>query len=352
MSALAGDRDPEAQIRVLVQIQHLLSHGGFVSTYKFALLRAITDLCVQRGSEIVDGELRIETWRIAERFVEQYWRHGDPFPGASLIQPLQQNSDRQIALLRHIEEYRRAGGALRPGSTDPAWLALRREVEKVVRVMPLRRLQTVGRQELRFLYEVSSQGDYIDLLPGVAETLRRFHGLVHGLVQEAWVRLVRRLPANRTLLGQHTDLSEFLFGSERSDLGTYRPLLMAIQRARCFYCEGTLGGGGEVDHFIPWSRYPRDLGHNFVLACPACNSAKSDLLAAPRHLERWLLRNVDHGPTLEEGFRLRLLPHDMPTSREVARWAYDLEEAAGGTLWVRGKRLLPIDGSWRALLAA
>jgi hypothetical protein len=35
-----------------------------------------------------------------------------------------------------------------------------------------------------------------------------------------------------------------------------------------------------VDHFIPWSRYPADLGHNFVLAHDRCINAKSDYLAA------------------------------------------------------------------------
>jgi 5-methylcytosine-specific restriction endonuclease McrA len=43
----------------------------------------------------------------------------------------------------------------------------------------------------------------------------------------------------------------------------------------------------EVDHFIPFSLYPRDLMHNFVLACPSCNRSKSDSLAARVHLDRW-----------------------------------------------------------------
>jgi hypothetical protein len=35
-----------------------------------------------------------------------------------------------------------------------------------------------------------------------------------------------------------------------------------------------------VNHFVPWSRYPRDLAHNLVLAHGGCNSRKSDLLGA------------------------------------------------------------------------
>ena len=38
----------------------------------------------------------------------------------------------------------------------------------------------------------------------------------------------------------------------------------------------------HVDHFIPWSRYPRDLVQNFVLAHNACNLDKGDMLGARR----------------------------------------------------------------------
>ncbi len=41
---------------------------------------------------------------------------------------------------------------------------------------------------------------------------------------------------------------------------------MEIQEGRCFYCERRLGGAPHVDHLVPWSRYPVDLGHNFVVA--------------------------------------------------------------------------------------
>jgi len=41
----------------------------------------------------------------------------------------------------------------------------------------------------------------------------------------------------------------------------------------------------DVDHFIPYPLYPKDLAHNFVLAHPACNRSTSDVLAARSHLE-------------------------------------------------------------------
>jgi 5-methylcytosine-specific restriction endonuclease McrA len=61
---------------------------------------------------------------------------------------------------------------------------------------------------------------------------------------------------------------------------------------RCFYCAATLRGEPVVDHFVPWARYPLDLGHNFVLADARCNGGKLDRLAAFEHLERWCTRNA------------------------------------------------------------
>ncbi len=47
----------------------------------------------------------------------------------------------------------------------------------------------------------------------------------------------------------------------------------------------------NVDHFVPWARYPVDLGHNFVLAHSTCNSSKSDHVASAEYLEKWVDRN-------------------------------------------------------------
>jgi hypothetical protein len=61
-------------------------------------------------------------------------------------------------------------------------------------------------------------------------------------------------------------LREFLFGAERNAFGVLRPVLMDLQHGKCFYCSQPVGrDSGHVDRFIPWAKYPIDLGHNFVL---------------------------------------------------------------------------------------
>jgi hypothetical protein len=51
--------------------------------------------------------------------------------------------------------------------------------------------------------------------------------------------------------GETTDLNEFLFGSERNNLAPVRPVLMDLQRGRCFYCgRGITAATAQVDHFV------------------------------------------------------------------------------------------------------
>jgi 5-methylcytosine-specific restriction endonuclease McrA len=116
------------------------------------------------------------------------------------------------------------------------------------------------------------------------------------LVRSAWVRYIRQY--NRLELGDTADLHEFLFGSERNNLSAVRGILTEIQEGSCFYCKKRLQDASEVDHFIPWTTYPVDLGHNFVLAHGTCNSAKGCLLASEEHLSAWVERNVKTGASL------------------------------------------------------
>jgi hypothetical protein len=69
----------EDQLKFLTNIQRILDEGAFVSTYKYALLLAIADMCVERGTDSGKPML-IHTNLIAEKFVEYYWRQAKPSP--------------------------------------------------------------------------------------------------------------------------------------------------------------------------------------------------------------------------------------------------------------------------------
>jgi hypothetical protein len=282
----------DEQIQFLVSLQRLLNEGLFVATYKYALLLALADFAVECGKD--DGAaLDVPTRAIAEKFIQYYWRQCLPYPSlrnqGSHPGVLRQNTGRQAGIITALELARvRFGGSLAIAQRGQGeWQQLVTAVEKVVKMRPLWKLQTVGNLPREFLYENLGRGNRIQLKPGVAYCLRRFHGLVGDLVRGAWVRYVRRF--NPGLLGDATDLHEFLFGSERLGLQKVGLLLREVQAGKCFYCQGWLQGSrADVDHFVPWSRYPVDLGHNFVLAHRACNAKKSDRLPAIDHLEHWV----------------------------------------------------------------
>ncbi|TKC98174.1 HNH endonuclease [Polyangium fumosum] len=342
----------DEQVKFLLQLQTLLAQGGFVATYKFALLLALADISVEKGDDS-GASMRVSIEAIAEKFVDYYWRQAMPYQGlgAKKAAVLRQNTDRQAAIIRAIEEIRsRCEGSLPRARNDRrTWQSLLAKVKRTIKEQPLLKLQTIGGRQLEFLYANTVVADAIELKPGVAFCLRRYHELIQDLVRGAWVRFVRGLRENQPLLGQTVDLDEFLFGSERADLSVARPVLLDFQEGRCFYCEGVLQSRGEVDHFVPWSLYPVDLGHNFVLAHASCNAAKKDRLAAYEHLHRWCDRNVEQGKELGAAFDEVGFLHDLQASWRVTSWAYGQAAAAGVHVWARGGGSVSLDPRWRGL---
>ena len=106
----------------------------------------------------------------------------------------------------------------------------------------------------------------------------------------------------------------------------------------------------HVDHFIPWARYPVDLGHNFVLADDRCNGKKRDRLPACEHLEVWTHRNTHFGEQIRKTLEERGMVSALPTSNRVAHWAYSQTEAAQGLTWLRGEELVTLGTEWRQIL--
>lgn len=339
----------EAQLKFLNKIQLLLEEGSFSSTYKFALLLAISDLAVERGDR-QGGCLTLSVESLAKKYIYYYWRQAVPYPSLNTDKEvLIQNAGKQAGIISMLTQFQYENKhPLHHAINAPALI---KQVSKVVREMPLWRLQNFPAGVDDFIYEQKASGSEITLREGVVYCFRVFHGHVQNMVQGAWVKWVRSLKQNNAVLSQLTDLNEFMFGSERSDLSAYVPLLVELQSNTCFYCDKALKGDKpEVDHFIPWSRYPVDLGHNFVLAHSTCNRDKRDFLPAINHLENWLQRNDQKMSLLNDYFEANNLMYDLSTSLSITHWAYDKHESIGGDVW-SGKKgnLTSLDDSWRML---
>ncbi len=217
--------------------------------------------------------------------------------------------------------------------------------------MPLWKLQVMGGRPEEFIYHQGHlENDCIELLPGVQQSFRAFHGLITNLVRGGWLSQIRRIRGNQPLIGERGDIAEFLFGSERRSLQDYRSILREHQAARCFYCSREVKHGGDADHFIPWSRYPVDLGHNFVFSHSACNNSKRDFLAHPDFLAHWRESNLDHGQRLGEMFDAKDLLHDAERSRYIAWWAYEQGQKSNAHVWDGKRGFLSLDSSWRSAM--
>ena len=127
--------------------------------------------------------------------------------------------------------------------------------------------------------------------------------------------------------------------------------LRKIEGAKCFYCAQALTEA-DVDHFIPFSQYPRDLARNFVVAHPTCNRSKSGTLAGGPHLERWLERICRNTEAIdEEGMAAGMLV-DAQVSRNIAAWVHMAAIARGGSAWITPGRYEAVGQRYKSYFGA
>lgn len=332
---------PSAQFQVdfIAYLQRLFAEGDFSATYKFGFLHALADLCLEKQQS---GDNVIPIDDLAMKFSEIYWGHTVPYSatnnGAEL---LLQNSGKQVVTITKLSEFRDLD--LRSFSQvkkNPQWKAAFSSIKSSMKVGPLWRLQKLQDKEVCFFYPHIKDRSYIELNPGIVYCFQRFYDLVVSLVRHHWSDKIRNIGNNEKLIGKG-DLDDFLFGNKRASLGQVQPVLFDIQKGLCFYCQKSLSNAksnsiekGEVDHFIPWARYPHDLGHNFVLAHSSCNNNKRDHLAAHVHSDRWHEQNIiRNGDTLSKELEA-YFTCDIDRSEAVTAWAYRLAHQNEGMLWL------------------
>jgi hypothetical protein len=330
----------------------LLDQGTKVATYKYAVLLALMDLCLEKSRRDGSAPDSVTTRQLAEKVIELYWPQTVDYDGRTL----RQNSGTQARVVADIHAVRAAledptVSLFRARAEAPERMEdLIRKVEWTLILMPLPRLQVVGGGTDRLLYEIAWDVDIgrdkravtryqsghegafdnnIRLLPGVGDHLVLLSGMLRPLIHRAWSGMVARFNGL-----QESRLEEFLFGVDRVGLSAIRSPLVEIQRGVCLYCGGRLGPRAQVDHFIPWSRYPDDGIHNLVAADERCNRDKRDFLAAPRHVITWRQRNTDRALLLERAAAQARWESHPEETLSVARGIY-LRLPARARLWVK-----------------
>jgi 5-methylcytosine-specific restriction endonuclease McrA len=332
----------EQQLQFLQHLQRLFDEGEFVATYKYALLMSLAELSVE--SEHVEDQLELPMVAIAEKFAELYWPQTVPYTSGitgKVAEILNQNQGKQTAVINTLLKLRREGAAtLNQARKSEGWPKAIKTIARTVSEMPVQFLQNVRGVQIPFLYQYPHPPGKLILHHGVASMLRTFHPLIQQLSRAGWVAHIRKNKSNTEIIGQVDELEMFMFGTPRASLTQATELLRKIQSNKCFYCGSALTNQADVDHFVPWVKYPRDLAHNFVLAHVSCNRQKSDMLAAERHLDNWLERNRQYNAELK--VYLTNFLADIDCSNRVTYWAYEQGITSGSHGWLDGKTTEPI----------
>ncbi|BDM66093.1 HNH endonuclease [Shewanella sp. NFH-SH190041] len=328
----------DTQLNFIAYLQRIFVEGDFVATYKFALLHALADICVELSlpKDPQDG-LCIPLSLLTEKFIELYWQHSVPYSanGETPIL-LRQNTGKQSALISQLEGFRLQGvGSLTQLRKHADWHALLVKTQRVLMDGPLWRLQKLAGVDECLLYphQLNSKRE-IQLNLGVDYCFRRFHDLVVSMTRAQWLQKIREYPANHAMIGDNGNLENFLFGTNRNSLAKVTEVLRHIQQDNCFYCGKAMREKGQVDHFIPWARYPNDLAHNFVLAHSSCNNNKKAFLAAQCHKDNWFEQNIVQHTDLITTELGRSFTADAHRSTAVTSWAYQLAAANHTQLWL------------------
>lgn len=323
----------EEQLEFLTKIQRLFNESDFSSTYKYALLISLADLAIELGKDD-DSKLELTNRQIAERFIELYWQQSSPYKTSKANDSgiLYQNNGPQAAIIKVIHEFRNKNSFNSPESAKRSkdYKKLVASVSATVTKQPVNFLQNIGGDTLPFLYECNTGS--ITLKNGVTYCLRRFQPLVQQLARSRWTEFIKKNPKNIPILGEKDDLSSFLFETSRKTLVQICKGLKEIYGNKCFYCNKATSKL-EVDHFIPFSLYPRDLMHNFVLACPNCNRSKSDTLAAKIYLDMWIkLTSQNSDEIIRIGEQVGVSAN-LETSLAIAKWAYGAAANINAVFW-------------------
>jgi hypothetical protein len=355
------DTDPLALGRRIIDI---LQSGRKTSTYKLATLHALIDCCMERVPDDPHAPVDVPLDELTDRVIDLYWPQ---------TRPLAWNEDRPLRqaaegseILDAVEDLRKASNAgpnkLLADAKREAPEAYARAFKKVKRTLvryPLRLLQNVPGDADAFLYEdgwiqnnpsltaIDQPDNMIQLQPGVAFAMAKLSGLLKPALKWLWADKVWK--ANRQLFQGGLDVQQYLF-EDRIPLRRIAPALIEHFGRKCFYCNATAPDVTvyHIDHVLPLSVTKMNGLANLVLACPQCNSSKSDHLPVLEHVERALGMSTQVGTPNRDEATLNEIGNKIDWDaqydrvRRAARGLYRAEGAGTRTWRAVGLPLEPL----------
>ena len=344
---------------VAERLLQVIDEGRRTATYKLALVLALIDACAERAGADAVLPSELSTREVAEHVVRIYFPQVKAYSAKSDSSPLHEEPAvlRQLSsagstavTIAAVTEFRRK--APRTNSALAARVVAAQAYEDCIdRVevnfaqFPIRRLQIVGGQQVPFLYEEVEGGETVSLkrlhepgsgtlrlCEGVAKELLRLSSLIRPLVELHWVRQIaewNQLDLEMDQLWGH------LFGESRVTFPSQiREYLWQRDAKSCFYCGTRISlDEVQVDHVIPWSRWPNNAIENLVASDARCNASKNDNLLGCAQVERWVQSLRANAAEMGSVARAARWESDLGRTLALARTAYEVVPI-GTPLWV------------------
>lgn len=278
----------------------LLNRGRFTTTYKYAVLLGLMDLCLESVTKSFSAPDFVTTRQLAEKVAALYWSHTQPYDQGVL----RQNNSGETGILKYITDLRGAEALTFFKAKHGRQAEFKRaldSIEDILIRMPLPKLQRFDGKNHELLYRISwndeiktgliseyqrtgsSFDNRIHFMPDAATRLIRLNTLLRPLIYREWAS---KVAAINNL--EQSKLEAFLFEIEREVPEALRAPLLDLHQGKCFYCNKPIKNDMHIDHFIPFARFPDNRIQNLVPAHANCNLAKKDFLAATDHIAHWV----------------------------------------------------------------
>ncbi len=268
----------------------LLGNSRHATSYKYVFFKSILDnlFNVDLNSE---PECFLSFEAISMRFAEIYWNLILKFR----LKQMPENSDGKIsAIERTLFDFCEKYGYSKTetnfsfeGLKAEQQLDLAESIKKAVVTKYVLGAFCTDTQCQFYHFSKPQKWNGIYINRDFFTTLAKYRGDFERINYFEWIKYLEGINREEDsyMLASKLDKS-----TERQNLDAFRKTLFDFGQKNCFYCGKPLAENA-VDHFVPWSFVKDDNLWNFVLACPFCNSKKSDRLTAQGFLTSIRIRN-------------------------------------------------------------
>jgi len=256
-----------------------MRHARKSASYKPALLKALVRCCRQSDN------LHIPLDAIGREFTKLYWNQTVVYhlrQAASLSK-----ESTAVKLIRRTAQAYKAHDLAELPTAGRA--KIDGQMSKLLTVNVLSAFHASRPPAMPLLYRWKPGQDHVAITPQAHSFLETQALALELIANFYWAEFLEGCNRLAPRIVQKVSRD----GASRKSLQKYLKILRDESNVQCFYCEAPLGEqrAPTVDHVIPWSFLLEDDLWDLVLACNACNSAKSDWLPERAFIEKLLFRN-------------------------------------------------------------